>query len=121
MFYVFDHVSLYILLLIYDAQVVQEIPGPHKSMCEWCIYLGGEMLQLDPLRLTVCLSLLNLVSKVDWKGKVDLDHERLPLHSDVRVSYSKFIYMLLLPLLLLIDNFGEAMGLRGQDWSHFGA
>jgi hypothetical protein len=31
------------------------------------------------------------------KGKVDLDHERLPLHSDVRVTNSKFISMLLLP------------------------
>jgi hypothetical protein len=45
---------------------------------------------------------------------VNLDHARLPLHSDVRVINSKFISMLLLPLLLLIDNFGEAMGLRGQ-------
>jgi hypothetical protein len=27
------------------------------------------VLQLDPLRLTVCLSLLNLVSKEVWKGK----------------------------------------------------
>jgi hypothetical protein len=40
------------LLLIYGAQVVQGIPGPHKSMCEWCTYFGGEVLQLDPLRLT---------------------------------------------------------------------
>jgi hypothetical protein len=55
------------------------------------------VLQLDPLKLTVCLSLLNLVSKVDWKGKVNLDHARLPLHSDERVIYSKFISMLLLP------------------------
>jgi hypothetical protein len=30
------------------------IPGPHKSMCEWCTYLGGDVLQLDPLRL-ICL------------------------------------------------------------------
>jgi hypothetical protein len=29
---------------------------------------------------------------------VDLDHERLPLHSDERVTYSKFIFRLLLPL-----------------------
>jgi hypothetical protein len=28
---------------------------------------------------------------------VDLDHARLPLHSDERVTYSKFISMLLLP------------------------
>jgi hypothetical protein len=55
------------------------------------------MLQLDPLRLTVCLSLLNLVSEVDCKGKVNLVHARLPLHSDERVIYSKFISILLLP------------------------
>jgi hypothetical protein len=30
------------------------------------------MLQLDPLRLTVCLSVLNLVSKEDQKGKDEL-------------------------------------------------
>ena len=65
MFYVFDHVPLCTLLLTYGAQVVQEIPGPHKSMCECCTYLGGEMLQLDPLRLTLCLSLLDSVSKVN--------------------------------------------------------
>jgi hypothetical protein len=56
------------------------------------------VLQLDTLRLTMCLSFLKLVSKVHCKGKVDLDHERLPLHSDERVTYSKFISMILLPL-----------------------
>jgi hypothetical protein len=52
------------------------------------------MLQLDPLRLTVCLSFLNLVSKVIEREKVNLDHARLPLHSDERVTYSKFISVL---------------------------
>jgi hypothetical protein len=33
-FYAFDHVPLCILLLLFGAQVVQGIPGPHKSMCE---------------------------------------------------------------------------------------
>jgi hypothetical protein len=61
--------SLSILLFIYGAQVVQTLPGPHKSTCKWCTYLVGDVLQLDPLRLTVCLSLLNLVSKEVWKGK----------------------------------------------------
>jgi hypothetical protein len=91
---------LCILLFIYGAQVVQALPGPHKSICKWCTYLGGDVLQLDPLRLTICLSLLDLVSKVDWKGKVDLDHESLPLHSDERVTYSEFISILLLPFAL---------------------
>jgi hypothetical protein len=64
--------SLCILLLIYGAQVVQALPGPHKSVAKWCTYLGGDVLQLDPLRLTMCLSLLDLVSKEDWKGKGEL-------------------------------------------------
>jgi hypothetical protein len=44
---------------------------------------------------------------------MDLDHERLPLHSDERVINSKFISMLLLPF-FLIEDFGKAMGLKGQ-------
>jgi hypothetical protein len=39
---------------------------------------------------------------------VDLDHERLPLHSDERVTYSKFISC------SLIEDFGEAMGFRAK-------
>jgi hypothetical protein len=105
--------SLCILLLIYGAQVVQTLPGPQKSMCEWCTYLGGDVLQLDLLRLTVYLSLLDLVSKVDWKGMLDLDHERLPLHSDERVTNSKFISMLVLPFFDLTWGFWWGNGVRG--------
>jgi hypothetical protein len=46
---------------------------------------------------------------------LDLDHERLPLHSDERVTNSKFISMLLFAFLFLIEDFGEAMGFKGQD------
>jgi hypothetical protein len=46
---------------------------------------------------------------------VALDHARLPLHSDERVTNSKFIFMLLLPFLLLIEDFGEAMGFKGKN------
>ena len=42
---------------------------------------------------------------------MDLDHERLPLHSDERVTYSKFISMLLLPfysyLKILVRQWGS--------------
>jgi hypothetical protein len=42
--------------------------------------------------------------------------QRLPLHSGISVLNSKFILMLSLPFLLLIDIFfGEAMGLKGQE------
>jgi hypothetical protein len=48
--------------------------------------------------------------KVDWTGKVDLDHARLPLHSDERVTYSKFISISLLPwysyLKILVRQWG---------------
>jgi hypothetical protein len=30
----------------------KDLLGPHKSICKWCIYLGGDVLQLDTLRLT---------------------------------------------------------------------
>jgi hypothetical protein len=76
------------------------------------------MLQLDTLRLTLCLSLLVLVSKVDWKGKVDLDHERLPLHSDEMVTYSKFISMLLL-LFALNWQFWWSNEVKGQKMIPF--
>jgi hypothetical protein len=46
---------------------------------------------------------------------VDLDHERLPLHSDERVTYSKFISCTLIALVFLFEDFGEAMGFKGQD------
>jgi hypothetical protein len=82
-------------------KLYKAIPGPQKSMCEWCTYLGGDVLQLDPLRLTMFLSVLKLVSKAYWKGKLDLDHKRLPLQTDERVIYSKFISMSLIAFLLL--------------------
>jgi hypothetical protein len=41
--------------------------------------------------------------------------QRLPLHSGISVINSKFISMLLLLFLLVIDIFGKAMGLKGQE------
>jgi hypothetical protein len=51
---------------------VQGIPGPHKSICEWCTYLGGEVLQLDPLRLTIVLEFTCCSLKGELKGKGEL-------------------------------------------------
>jgi hypothetical protein len=36
------------------------------------------------------------------REKVDLDHERLPLHSDERVTYSKFISRTLIAFIFLL-------------------
>ena len=43
---------------------------------------------------------------------MDLDHERLPLHFDERVTYSKFISCTLIAFVFSFEDFGEAMGLK---------
>jgi hypothetical protein len=47
------------------AQVVQTLPGPHKSVAKWCTCLGGDMLQLDPLKTNHVFEFDDLVSKMD--------------------------------------------------------
>ena len=46
---------------------------------------------------------------------MDLDHDRLPLQSDERVTNSKFISRPLIAFVFSFEDFGEAMGLRGRD------
>jgi hypothetical protein len=58
---------------------------------------------------------LSLSQRRIEREKVDLDHERLPLHSDERVTYSKFISCTLIAFVFSFEDFGEAMGLKGQD------
>ena len=105
----------------YGAQVVQTLPGPHKSVAKWCTCLGGDVLQLDPLRLTICLSLRDLVSKENWKGKGGLG----PWKTSTALRWEGNLFQVHLMysycLCILIEDFGEAMGLKGQDWSRFGA
>jgi hypothetical protein len=45
---------------------------------------------------------------------MDLDHERLPLHSDERVTYSKFISILLLPCYSYLMFLVRQWGLRAK-------
>jgi hypothetical protein len=45
---------------------------------------------------------------------VNLDHARLPLHSDKRVTYSKFISMTLLPLHSYLKILVRQWGLRAK-------
>jgi hypothetical protein len=45
---------------------------------------------------------------------VDLDHARLPLHSDERVTYFKFILMTLLPLYSYLKILVRQWGLRAK-------
>jgi hypothetical protein len=45
---------------------------------------------------------------------VDLDHARLPLHSDGRVTSSKFILVLLLPFYSQLKILGRQWGLRAK-------
>jgi hypothetical protein len=46
---------------------------------------------------------------------VNLDHARLPLHSDERVIYSKFISMLLLPFYSSLTFLVRQWGLRANN------
>jgi hypothetical protein len=113
--------SFCIVLFIYGARVVRTLPGPHKSFCKWCTYVGGDVLHLDPLRLTVCLSISVLVSKEVWKGKGGLG----PWKTSTALRWEGNLFQVHLMysycLLLLVEDFGEAIGLKGQDWSRFGA
>jgi hypothetical protein len=45
---------------------------------------------------------------------VDLGKKRLPLHSGINVSWSKSLYVFFSLPLVLLENFCEAMGLKGQ-------
>jgi hypothetical protein len=96
-------------------------PRTSQVLCKWCTNLGGDVLQLDPLRLTVCLRVLNLVSNQDWKGKGGLG----PCKTSTALRWKSNLFQVhlytLIAFLLLVEDFGEAMGLRGQDWSRFGA
>jgi hypothetical protein len=46
---------------------------------------------------------------------MDLDHERLPLHSDERVTYSKFISMSLISFYSYLEILVRQWGFLGQD------
>jgi hypothetical protein len=103
------------LLFIYGAQVVQGIPGPQKSMCEWCTYLGGDVLQLDPLRLIFVFKHTWCSLKGELKGKGELGLCKDFHCTPVLVYSPPSSFLSSYFLLLLIDNFGEAMGLKGQN------
>jgi hypothetical protein len=109
------------LLFSFGAQVVQGIPGPHKSMCEWCTYLGGEVLQLGPLRLTFVFKCTWYSLKGGLKGKGELGPYKDFHCTPVLVYSPPSSFLCSYCLFLLIDISGEAMGLKGRKWSRFGA
>jgi hypothetical protein len=104
---------LWNLLFIYGAQVVQGI-GPQKSMCEWYPYLGGDVLQLDPLRLTFVFKCTWYSLKGALKGKGELGLCKDFHCTPVLVYSPSCSFLCSYCLLLSIDNFGEAMGLKGK-------
>jgi hypothetical protein len=88
--YAFDHVTLKHLhysLYFGGAQVVQDLPRPHKSICKWCTYLGGDMLQLDPLRLTFVFEYTWCSLKSALKGKGELGRCK-DFHCTLVLGYS---------------------------------
>jgi hypothetical protein len=72
------------------------------------------MLQLDPLRLTVWLSFLNLVSKEDWKGKGELGPCKTSTALRWEGNLLQVHLRVLIAFLLLIEDFGKAMRFKGQ-------
>ena len=64
---------------------------------------------------------LDLVSKVDWKGKGGLG----PCKTSTTLRWTSNFFQVhlstLIAFLLSVEDFGEAMGLKGQNWSRFGA
>jgi hypothetical protein len=80
---------------------------------QMCTNLGGDVLQLDPLRLTVCLSLLNLVSKVGWKGKGGLG----PCKTSIALRWKSNLFQVhlytLIAFLTLSWKFWWGNGVKG--------
>jgi hypothetical protein len=107
------------VLLIYGAQVVQGILGPHKSMCEWCTYLEGGVLQLDPLRLIRLFEYTWCSLKGELKGKGELGPCKDFHCTTVLVYLIPSSFLCSYCLLLLIDNFWWGNGVKGQKMIQF--
>jgi hypothetical protein len=115
-FYSFDHLTLCIYNICYLFVVLKlyktslDLTSPY---CKWCTYLGGDVLQLDPLRLT-CLfeytwcSLKRCIERERWTWTM----KRLPLHSGISVLTSKFILAISLPFALNC-HFWRGNGVKG--------
>jgi hypothetical protein len=73
------------------------------------------VLQLDPFETNQMFEFAYFSLKGELKGKkVDLDHERLPLHSDERVNYSKFISCTLIAFVFLLKILVRQWGSRAK-------
>jgi hypothetical protein len=103
---------LWNLLFMYGAQVVQGIPGPHKSICEWCTYLGGEVLQLDPLRLTFVLEFTSCSLKSGLKGKGELGPCKTSTALQWKGNLLQVHLHTLIAFLLLIEDFWWGNGVQ---------
>jgi hypothetical protein len=61
--------SFCILLLIVVLKLYKHYLDLTSPVCKWCTYSGGAVLQLDPLRLTMYLSLVVFSLQGELKGK----------------------------------------------------
>jgi hypothetical protein len=82
-----------------------DIPGPHKSMCEWCTYLWVDVLQLDPLRLIYLVEYTWCSLKGALKGKMDLDDAKTSTALRYLCTHFQVHIYALIAFLLLIDIF----------------
>jgi hypothetical protein len=100
-FYAFDHVPYAFCCLYIWCSRCTSTPRP-SQVHVWVMHIfRGRCATTWPIETDCVLELAWFSLKGDWKGKVNLDHTRLPLHSDERVTYSKFISILLLPFTLV--------------------
>jgi hypothetical protein len=74
-----------------------------------------------PFETNCVLSLLKLVSKEVWKGKSGLGPCKTSTALRWKSNWFQVHLCTLIAFLLLVEDFGEAMGLKGQNWSRFGA
>jgi hypothetical protein len=101
------------IIVIYGAQVVQVIPGPHKFICEWCTYWGGDVLQLDLLRLTCLFEYSWCSLKGALKGKDGLGWRKDFHYTPVLVYLTPSSFLCSNCLSALNWHFCVAMGFKG--------
>ena len=95
----------------------------------WSIYAKFDSKQIWALiwidfvlvLLALCCVGINHQKKGDWKGKGGLG----PCKTSTALRWEGNLFQVhlydLIAFVLLFEDFGEAMGLKGQDWSRFGA
>jgi hypothetical protein len=100
---------------------MQAIPGPQKVHV-WVMHIfRGRYTTTWPFETNHVLEFTQFSLKSGLKGKSELG----PCKTSTALRWEGNLLQVrlhaLIAFLLEIDDFGEAMGFKGQDWSRFGA